>query len=33
MVAELDDGSRLKHTVLIDDELSMLQRVDIALDE
>lgn len=33
VVAQLDDGSCLKHPVLIDDELTVLKRVDVALDE
>ena len=33
VVAELDDGRRLEHALRIDDELPVLERVDVALDE
>ena len=33
MVTQLDDRSRLEHALLVDDELAMLKRVDVALDE
>lgn len=33
MITELDNGSSLKHSVLIYNELTMLERVDITLDE
>ena len=33
VIAQLDHRSRLKHPVLIDDELTMLERVDIALNQ
>ena len=33
VVAELDDGRRLEHALRVDDELAMLERVDVALDE
>ena len=33
MVTQLDDGGRLEHALLVDDELAMLERVDVALDE
>lgn len=33
VVAELDDGRRLEHAVRVDDELPVLQRVDVGLDE
>jgi len=33
VVTQLDDRSRLEHALLVDDELAMLKRVDVALDE
>lgn len=33
VVAELDDGRALKHPLLVDDELSVLEGVDVALDQ
>lgn len=33
MVSKLDNGSRFKHPLLIDDKLSMLKRINVALDE
>lgn len=33
MVTELDDGCGAEHTILIDDKLSMSERVNITLDE
>lgn len=33
MIAELDDGRALEHPLLVDDELTVLEGVDIALDE
>ena len=33
MVAQLDDGRSLKHPVRVNDQLTMLKRVDVALDE
>ena len=33
MVTQLDDRGRLEHALLVDDELTMLERVDVALDE
>jgi len=33
MVTQLDDRRRLEHPLLIDDELTVLERVDVALDE
>lgn len=33
MIAELDDRCGLEHPLLVDDELSMLERVDVTLDE
>lgn len=33
VVSKLDNGSRFKHPLLIDDKLSMLKRINVALDE
>ena len=33
VVSEFDDGSVLEHPLLANDELTMLQRIDVALDE
>ena len=33
VVTQFDDGGRLEHALLVDDELAMLERIDIALDE
>jgi hypothetical protein len=33
MVAQLDDRSRLKHPLLVDDKLTVFERVNVALDE
>ena len=33
MVAQLDDRRRLEHPLRVDDELTMLKGVDVALDE
>lgn len=33
MITELDNGCRLKHPLLVDDELTMLDAVDVGLDE
>ena len=33
VVTELDDRRRLEHTLLIEEELTVLERVDVALDE
>jgi hypothetical protein len=33
VVAKLDDGRGLEHAILVDDEFSMLQRVDVTFDK
>ena len=33
MITEFDDGSVLEHSLLANDELTMLQRIDVALDK
>ena len=33
MITQLDDRCRLKHPVFVDDQLSMLERVNVALDQ
>jgi hypothetical protein len=33
MITKLDDGCGLKHPILIDDKLTVGQRVDVALDQ
>lgn len=33
MIPELDDRSRLEHPCLIEEELTVLERVDVALDQ
>lgn len=33
MVSELDDGRALEHPLFVDDELPVLERIDVALDQ